>query len=36
VLGEVLEPGTVSVGDEVRVLAEVAPKATERPESVIG
>jgi uncharacterized protein YcbX len=36
VLGEVLQPGTVSVGDEIRVLAMVAPDAGEVPESVIG
>ena len=36
VLGEVLQPGRVSVGDEIRVLAMVAPDAAELPESVIG
>ena len=36
VLGEVLQPGRVSVGDEIRVLAMVAPDAAEVPESVIG
>jgi uncharacterized protein YcbX len=35
VLGEVLQPGRISVGDPVRVLAAVAPDASERPESVI-
>jgi uncharacterized protein YcbX len=35
VLGEVVASGTVTVGDEIRVLAVVAPDAAERPESVI-
>ena len=35
VLGEVLQPGRISVGDPVRVLAVVAPDAAELPESVI-
>lgn len=35
VLGEVLQPGTIAIGDELRVLAAVAPNATEVPESVI-
>lgn len=35
VLGEVLQAGTISVGDAVHVLAAVAPDASELPESVI-
>lgn len=35
VLGEVLQPGRISVGDAVTVLAAVAPDAAEVPESVI-
>lgn len=35
VLGEVIQPGTIAVGDELRVLAAAAPDATELPESVI-
>jgi len=35
VLGEVLQTGTISVGDAVQVLAAVAPDASELPESVI-
>ena len=35
VLGEVIQPGTIAIGDEVRVLAAVAPDAREVPESVI-
>lgn len=35
VLGEVLQPGTIRVGDEVKVLASVSAEAAEQPESVI-
>lgn len=35
VLGEVVRPGTVDVGDTVTVLSEAAPDAIEVPESVI-
>jgi uncharacterized protein YcbX len=35
VLGEVIRPGRVTVGDKIDVLAAVAPDASERPESVI-
>lgn len=35
VLGEVIQPGTIAIGDELRVLAASAPDATELPESVI-
>ena len=35
VLGEVLEPGTISIGDEVTVIDAVALEPMEQPESVI-